>query len=180
MSSFICRADALLGLACLLLCTLQGTHHSARAGSITARSNYSGAGGMTSRSNYSDTTSRGPLDRTPRTPKDNQQSKGMQASPVTKKPAATLRTKSIWSDKKESETDPMPEFYEDEQQDFWSKLWQAAGYVPVGGGAFALAEGGIVGSKATDADVKRLVEKELAAQELVYSSENSTQAAQVL
>jgi hypothetical protein len=63
---------------------------------------------------------------------------------------------------------------EDQELDFWGKMWRAAGYVPAANGNYVRAEGGIVGGKLSDAEMLELINREVDAQENALARMGST------
>ena len=63
---------------------------------------------------------------------------------------------------------------EDQELDFWGKMWRAAGYIPAANGNYVRAEGGIVGGKLSDAEMLELIDREVDAQEKALARIGST------
>ena len=63
---------------------------------------------------------------------------------------------------------------EDQELDFWGKMWRAAGYIPAANGNYVRAEGGIVGGKLSDAEMLELIDREVSAQEKALARMGST------
>jgi hypothetical protein len=75
------------------------------------------------------------------------------------------RRPSGWQDTTLEDADYALEEGEEQDLDFWGKMWRAAGYVQSAHGNYVPAEGGIVGGKLSDAELRLLVESEVDALE---------------
>jgi hypothetical protein len=53
-------------------------------------------------------------------------------------------------------------------------MWRAAGYVRKGDGNYVQAEGGVLGARRTDDEIKQLVAKELSSQDAAFSEPQSS------